>query len=308
MTDSLFYRLTRVENPKASWVFALFEKMKPSDVWLVRTLLLLGVLLRLRQYLFNRSLWLVESLLTLNLLSRSASELFKPLDYHQGAPLGFIMMEKTAISFLGTSEMTLRLIPFLAGIASLFLFTQVAKRFLASTAVPVAVGLFAISGPLIYYSSEVKQYSTDVTVVLALFLIADLLISSSNSLLRTFMLSFITGASIWFSQPAAFVVASIGIVWIWTAVGKRDLAALNRTLAFGLTTSASFGLSYFVSLRKLARDEWLLGYWNGAFVPMPLFSPEALRWFITTWLTIWEGPVGLTFVGIASVAIIIRSR
>src|SRR5258708_34470851 len=122
--------------------------MKPSDVWLVRTLILLGVLLRLRQCLFNRSLWLDESLLTLNLLSRSARELLKPLDYHQGAPLGFLMLEKGVISFLGTSEMALRLIPFLAGIVSLFLFTLVAKRFLTPMPVPAAVGMFAISGPL----------------------------------------------------------------------------------------------------------------------------------------------------------------
>jgi hypothetical protein len=308
MTDSSFYRPTLVKNSKGSWVFGLFEWMKLSDVWLVRTLLLLGVLLRLRQYLFNRSLWLDESLLTLNLLSRSAPELLKPLDYHQGAPLGFLMLEKAAISFLGTSEMALRLIPFLAGIASLFLLAQVAKRFLTSTAVPVAVGLFAISGPLIYYSSEVKQYSTDVCVVLALFLLADSLLRSPSSLFRMCLAAFLAGASIWFSQPAAFVAASIGIVWLCAAVGKRHLAALNRALAFGLITSASFGLSYFVSLRKLARDEWLLGYWNGAFVPTPLFSPAALRWFITTWLMLLEDPMGLTFVGIASVAIIIGAR
>ncbi len=308
MMNTALDKSNSTENPKLDRVSTLFRRMKVSNEGVVQALLLLGVVLRLRQYLFNRSLWLDECLLSLNLLSRSARELLKPLDYHQGAPLGFLMLEKGVISFLGTSEMALRLIPFLAGIVSLFLFTLVAKRFLTPMAVPVAVGMFAISGPLIYYSCEIKQYSTDVSIVLALLLIADSLITSPNSLLRTFLLSFIAGASIWFSQPAAFVVASIGIVWLWVAVAKRDFSALSRPLAFGLITSVSFGLSYLVSLRKLARDEWLLGYWNGAFMPMPPFSPEALRWFISTWLRIWESSVGLTFVGIASAAIVVGAR
>src|SRR5216684_7540728 len=97
----------------------------------------LGILFRLRQYLFDRSLWLDEADLVLNVIHRSPSELLKPLDYHQGAPLGFLMLEKSAVLGFGNDEMALRLVPFLSGILALILFASVAWRFLAPTAVPV---------------------------------------------------------------------------------------------------------------------------------------------------------------------------
>ena len=48
-----------------------------------------GIALRLLQYLANRSLWLDELRLTLNILERSYAGLTSPLDYNQGAPIGF---------------------------------------------------------------------------------------------------------------------------------------------------------------------------------------------------------------------------
>jgi len=126
----------------------------------------LGILFRLRQYLFDRSLWLDEALVVLNIMHRSPSELLKPLDYHQGAPLGFLALEKAAVLGFGTSEAVLRLVPFLSGVLSMILFVIVSRRFLAPAASMIAVGLFAVSDPLIYYSTEAKQYSSDVAVAI----------------------------------------------------------------------------------------------------------------------------------------------
>ena len=84
--------------------------------------------------------------------------LIHPLAYNQGASLGFLM--------LGVNEYALRLIPLLAGIGSLFLFFAVAKRCLRPEGALAALALFAACDSLICYSSEVKQYSTDVFVCL----------------------------------------------------------------------------------------------------------------------------------------------
>jgi len=308
MTDTSFSHPSRLQYPNKSKTLTLFERLKPTDALLIRMLLVIGVLLRLRQYLFNRSLWLDECLLSLNLISRSLGELLKPLNYHQGAPLGFLVLEKGVLHLFGTGEMALRSVPLLSGIASLFLFAEVAKRFLTTKAVPIAVGLFAISGPLIYYSSEAKQYSTDVAVVLALLLLADSIIRTETRPVQALLFSFAAAISIWFSQPAAFVVAGIGVTWLWVAIREPNKKDLTGPLAFGIITAASFVVSFFLSLRKLSQDEWLLGYWNGAFLPMPPFSLAAIRWLITTWLNIWETPVGLTFVGIATAASIVGMK
>src|ERR687888_419926 len=68
--------------------------------WIIWGILATGTLLRLTQYLFNRSLWLDEALLTLNVLRRPWTGLIKPLDYNQGAPVGFLFLEKLSTQVL----------------------------------------------------------------------------------------------------------------------------------------------------------------------------------------------------------------
>src|SRR6202140_5812605 len=132
------------------------------------TIIVFGALLRLTQFLSNRSLWLDEAKLALNIVNRSFVQLCKPLDYGQGAPVGFLMLERSAVHLFGSGEYALRLFPLLSGMISLLLFYQLAKQSVPSAA-PIAMGLFATSAPLIYYSSEVKQYSGDVAIALLLW-------------------------------------------------------------------------------------------------------------------------------------------
>jgi predicted membrane-bound mannosyltransferase len=132
------------------------------------TAAVLGCLLRIVQYRLDRSLWMDEAYVSLNILHRSFAGLCRALDYHQGAPIGFLLLEKSAVRLWGGGEYVLRLFPLLAGIASVLLFYRLASKALPARAVPVAVGLFAISPSLIYYSSEVKQYSSDVAIALLL--------------------------------------------------------------------------------------------------------------------------------------------
>ena len=96
----------------------------------------LGILLRLRQYLFDRSLWVDESMLALNIIRRSPAELLKPLDYSQAAPVGFLWLEKLAVHYFGSGEMALRFVPLLCGIGSVLLFLGVARNSFRSQPYP----------------------------------------------------------------------------------------------------------------------------------------------------------------------------
>ncbi|HKY55202.1 MAG TPA: glycosyltransferase family 39 protein, partial [Anaerolineales bacterium] len=129
-------------------------------------ILLAGFVLRLRQYLIGRSLWLDEAMLALNIVDRGFGDLFKPLDYDQGAPIGFMLIEKTFSLILGRNEFSLRLFPFLVGLISLWLFYLLLKHFTHGTGLWVGLALFAFNPRLIYYSSEVKQYIVDVTITI----------------------------------------------------------------------------------------------------------------------------------------------
>jgi len=186
-----------------------------SSQTLVWVFLILGIVLRLRQYLFNRSLWLDESMLSLNIVRRSAAELLKLLDYAQTAPLGFLWLEKLAVHYFGTGELALRLVPLLCGIASVALFALLARKLLPPSAVAIAVGLFSVSEPLIYYSSEVKQYSTDVAFALILCLAAIPLFEASSRISGVLSISAAGGIALWFSNPSVFILAGVGISAFW---------------------------------------------------------------------------------------------
>src|SRR5690349_13824749 len=145
----------------------LWQLSRRALPWLV---IGLGMFLRLAQYAFNRSLWYDEANIAANIIDRSMAGLLQPLDYDQGAPIGFLLLEKLAVQALGPSEYALRLIPFLFGSIALVVFYEVAKRYISPNAVLIALYLFALSDTLIYYSSEVKQYSSDVAIALIVLL------------------------------------------------------------------------------------------------------------------------------------------
>jgi 4-amino-4-deoxy-L-arabinose transferase-like glycosyltransferase len=286
----------------AAWVSSLGGRT------FVRSFMILGILLRLRQYLFDRSLWLDESLLVLNIIRRSPAQLLKPLENHQAAPLGFLLLEKSAVLSLGTSELALRLVPFLCGVASIFLFVEVARRFVDSAAVPIAAGLFAISGPLIYYSSEAKQYSSDVAVVLVLFLLTGLLHHGKLGTARLIWLSAVGGLALWFSYPSVFVLGGLGLSALWLAAkwkDRRELMKLFVPLSFW---SVSLLVYSSISLHRLTQNQDLRGYWHNAFMPLPPSSLGEVHWFLDSFFEIFSNPLGLPLVGIAATATILGGR
>src|SRR4051812_4588535 len=63
----------------------------------VVALVLLGAGLRTAALASDRCLWIDESMLALNLLARSPAQLLEPLDWNQGAPVGFLMVAKLSV-------------------------------------------------------------------------------------------------------------------------------------------------------------------------------------------------------------------
>ncbi|MGH9098260.1 MAG: glycosyltransferase family 39 protein, partial [Acidimicrobiales bacterium] len=104
-------------------------------------LVAVGVGLRIRQFAFRRSLWTDEASLAFNILHRGYGGLTRPLDVVQGAPIGFLWMEKTATELFGTSEYALRLVPLIAGLVSVVMFRDLANKVLTPLAADVGLAL-----------------------------------------------------------------------------------------------------------------------------------------------------------------------
>jgi hypothetical protein len=225
-------------------------------VWI---LLALGVALRLRVYLFNRSLWLDEAMLALNIMARPFGRLMEPLEFNQAAPLGFLFAERTAVNLFGGSEYALRFFPLVCGIASLFLFWRLVGRFLSPRAAAVALGLFVLADRLVYYSSETKPYSTDVAVgLLVWWVVARADVPSAAPARAWEWVSAVVGAvAIWFSYPVVFLLGGVGLHWAWRQTKARQWRALTVVAATGAIWAASFAAAYAVSLRGVTQNTQL---------------------------------------------------
>ena len=89
----------------------------------------LGIALRFRQYLFNRSLWFDEASLALNVVDRDVTTLLtEPLAYLQTAPPGFLVAARSMVVALGPFDWALRLVPFIAGVSVVLLAVILARR------------------------------------------------------------------------------------------------------------------------------------------------------------------------------------
>ncbi len=265
----------------------------------------LGILLRLTQYLYNRSLWVDEAALALNITNRSFLELFHPLDYSQAAPIGFLMVEKLLCQVLGRSEYVLRLFPFLCGVASLFLFRQVAVDFLGKPAAAISLSLFAVSGHLVYYASELKPYSSDLCVTLFLYAVTIAIRSKKLTILRMTLFGVVGGIAVWFSFPAVFVLTGIGLSLMSFYLSRKEGGKVGYLAIAYVLWGSAFALCYFLSISAQSGNEALYTYWNDKFMPVPPTSFSDLDWFMETFFGIFENPAGLILPGLSAFAFLI---
>jgi len=242
--------------------------------------ILLGIVLRLRQYLLNRSLWADEASLAINLINRNFSELLQLLDYHQAAPVGFLFIEKLTIVILGNHDYVMRLFPLFAGILAIYLIYKIARVSFGTFGL-FAVFIFSISWWLVHYSSELKQYSSDVTVALLLVFLAGNCLREQVGA-RDFLILGIAGAvTIWISHPSVFILTGIGFVLVLEKFTRKEYVPWTWILGVGIGWLASFGIEYLISFQHIVADEYLIKYWRRAYVPLPPWSDKG--WFVDTY-------------------------
>ena len=250
-----------------------------------------GVLFRVVQYLAARPYWMDEGSLEGNITRERLVDVLGVLSHTQLAPPGFLLVEWAAYRTLGDSPYALRLFPLVCGIASLFLFLGVARHVLRPRDVWIAVALFAVSDELIYFASELKQYSTDVAAGLV------------GTLLGMEMLRAARDARPG-RRPGGgrcrdrLVLASVGV----RPRGRRDrLAGLRGggggwrgaciPSALGLVWGASFAAVYAISMAQLGDRRGMWAFWEFAFPPMPPASLWDATWVLRRFAYLFVYPL-----------------
>ena len=261
-------------------------------------LILLGIILRAIHYLENRSFWQDEICLALSIANRSFTEICHNVllfpDFAQ-APLLFQLIEKSAVVVLGNTEMALRLFPFLAGVAALFLARRFFNRHLDPAGATLALGLFVLAEPLVYFAAELKPYGVD---IFAAFLVYEMFFALRERWTPGRLVMFISGGAvvIWLSNAMLFVLGGAGLVFGVDQLRRREWhKCLALALAYGVWL-ISFLLLYKMSLSGMLNPE-LLKNWRlaGGFSADPAWTWGWLAWIGKACLALFRVPLGLAW-------------
>lgn len=248
--------------------------------WITVGFILLGVVLRTIRFGLCFPLYGDEGSLAANFLDRDFAGLFRPLDYGQIAPLGFLWAELGVVKLLGFGEYSLRFLPYVASIASVGLFAILARQFCRDTmAAALSIAVFGVSLVLIRYAAEVKPYSIDLLVSIAILYIALRVIEGTNETYLLWYLALFVPIAVLFSLPSLFVIAGVLFTVGVQFLLSRDRKLLVPSVALAVSTLVSFAIYYvyFLSPHHEFHKQGMTTFWAGAFPPID--NPFHLVWW-----------------------------
>jgi len=271
-------------------------------------------------------LWVDEEMIALNFRDRSMGDLGGTLWLGQSAPFGWLVLERTALTVLGSGELSLRAVPLLFGIVTIGVAAWVGRRWMGHISAVMFVLLCWISPYVSHYRFEVKHYTADVFFGLLLPTLAVWAIEADHSADRArrvwlWWIAALTG--IWVSNGALFVTPVCAILLL-VAAWRRDGARAAAWFSLGgLMWVASFGLNYVISLRHTRNSTYLYSMWNMDMLPPSLGLSGTIQWFLerleplalnpggtTLWVLFWTSaicgwvfsvkrPLGLVLAGVS---------
>jgi hypothetical protein len=241
-------------------------------------LVLLGVGWRALRFFLQFPIWGDEAFVCLNFLDRDYLGLTRPLRFVQVAPILFLWSELTAFRLLGGSELALRLLPFLAGLGSLFLFWRLVRMTLSPAAGVLAVGFLAVAYYPVRHSCEVKPYAFDLFFALALLVAAASWLLQPERVRWLVVLVLLVPFALGLSYPAVLVAGAVSVALLPAVCGLRDPRTWVLYTAYNALMLASFlGLYLLAGTNQYdsagGRDN---SYWTEWFPPA---QPVAfLKW------------------------------
>lgn len=263
-------------------------------------LIVYGISIRLKEYVINRSMWHDEAALALNVINKDILQLItQPLDHGQAAPIGFLFFTKLLAIIFGSSELVLRLIPFSTSIISFILFFLLLRQYVNKKYIPIALALFSTSTVLLRYSTEFKQYSSDVLFTLVILFFGMSIISKKFVVLRAFQLGAIGAIAVWFSFPSVFMLGGIGTSLLTMLLSKKRWEEVKNLCISFAFWGLSFGVIYFISLQQIGSDSSLENYWLQRFMPFPPYSLRDQLWVFNSFVEMlyYPGAIQQAFFG-----------
>lgn len=268
--------------------------------WFIWTIMIIGIGLRLHQYLLNHTLWLDEAFIAVNVIRSNFKELLFPLRYYnQAAPVLFLESIKFITKIWNNSEFSFRLLPLLAGICSVIAAYFLGKKFLNKKVLVIFLTLIAFSRYCIYYSAELKQYSTEFLATI-IIMVAVINVYDSNYDLKSSLIALIVGAILlFFSYSSIFIILGVsGALIIGILPKKKEIKNRNFKFIFFTVTGwlIAFLVNYLFFIKNSPTEAYNI-YWANldTFPPFPPKSTIDFLWYPKTFLNLIKDPLGLAF-------------
>lgn len=239
----------------------------------IAIIVILGFIFRLRFLLIGRSFWGDEVKLALIVQQQGLIDLLGPLPFNQSAPFGYLAMVEMLSRILGFSEVSLRLTSFLAGIAiPIAGFFLLQKVYQSRLSILFGVIIFSFLDTFIYYSSELKQYSTDILIsIFIVYLFFELKdrkfsINFKESLSLSILLSlcFVSSATaVFYIVPFTIVILikSIHLERKHSKYAQIKVKHLPLLIGF-ILNSISIAIIYFSLHSSSASNNYFYEYWT----------------------------------------------
>ncbi len=183
-----------------------------ASPWLIWGVVTLGILVRLRQYLFAPSYWYDEAFLVLAIRDRSFAELLGPQPYNLVIPPLYLWMTHGLYLLAGDAEWVLRLPAFVADIAALLMMVPLARLVVGKAYALWPVAFLATARMAITHGCEVRPYSIDLLLTeIILFTVVYLVDRNTSPVGKRWAgvgLGAVAFLGPWLSFPSAFVLGA----------------------------------------------------------------------------------------------------
>lgn len=246
------------------------EKSLNDRIYKVFLLLILfcGIFLRTKYFFQFRWLWGDELALYYNIRSdASIFNVFSSLDNNQVAPPLFLFFSKLILEFLKFSNesylASLRIIPFIASIISIFAFFDLTRKFLLNKLnILTSNLLFCLNMHLIYFASDFKQYSSDVCVFILILISYFYIDFDKFTIKKLCLIGIIYAFSMFFSFTSLFAIGAIFVLILNQNFKKENI---SKFIALILPCIIGFVLLYSTQKNILSND-YLYSFWANGFV------------------------------------------
>ena len=249
--------------------------------WIVLAVLV-GVAWRTARLLLQFPIWGDESFVVVNFLDTTYADLIGPLRVGQICPLTFLWAELAMFQIFGPSELVLRLLPYLAGLAALVLFWPLCRLMLSARAGALALALLAVSYYPVRHAVEVKPYSVDLLIALGLLIPAARYVLEPAKVRWLVFLTLLAPVAMASSYPAVMVAGSVSLVLLPNVLRQPGWSAKGWFLAYNVLLGGSFLAHYFLvgkaqlSPHQINPASGLNSTWQEWF---PALDPFSLAWW-----------------------------